>query len=93
MTDEVRQRCLEPFFSTKGQQGTGLGLALVQATVARHHGTLALESELGQGTTFIMTLPRPRQARRARSPSASGSSARAGCGSSSWKTIPWCGRR
>src|SRR5580765_344443 len=52
MTDEVRQRCLDPFFSTKGQQGTGLGLALVQATVARHHGTLVLESELGKGTSF-----------------------------------------
>jgi len=57
MTDEVRQRCLDPFFSTKGQQGTGLGLALVQATVARHHGTLVLESELGKGTSFIMRFP------------------------------------
>ncbi len=57
MTEEVRRRCLEPFYSTKGQQGTGLGLALVQATVARHHGTLTLESEVGQGTAFIMTFP------------------------------------
>ena len=57
MTDEVRQRCLDPFFSTKGQQGTGLGLALVQATVARHHGRLTLESELGKGTSFIMRFP------------------------------------
>ncbi|MFI5393849.1 MAG: ATP-binding protein, partial [Myxococcota bacterium] len=57
MTEEVRRRCLEPFYSTKGQQGTGLGLALVQATVDRHHGTLTLESEPGRGTAFIMTFP------------------------------------
>jgi PAS domain S-box-containing protein len=57
MTEEVRRRCLDPFYSTKGQQGTGLGLALVQATVARHHGTLTLESEPGQGTAFILKFP------------------------------------
>jgi PAS domain S-box-containing protein len=57
MTDEVRQRCLDPFFSTKGQQGTGLGLALVQGIVQRHAGELTIESTLGHGTTVIVRLP------------------------------------
>ena len=57
MSEEVRRRCAEPFFTTKGQQGTGLGLSLVQATIERHHGTLAVESEPGRGTTFVIRLP------------------------------------
>src|SRR5439155_1371324 len=57
MSEEVRQRCLEPFFSTKGQHGTGLGLSLVHATVERHGGTLTVESEPGRGATFIALLP------------------------------------
>ncbi len=58
MTEEVRQRCLEPFFSTKGQRGTGLGLAMVFGIVQRHCGGLEIESALGKGTTFVLTLPR-----------------------------------
>ncbi|MFQ5840687.1 MAG: GAF domain-containing protein, partial [Candidatus Methylomirabilales bacterium] len=57
MTDEVLQRCLEPFFSTKPERGTGLGLAMVYGIIQRHQGTLAIESEPGQGTTFILRLP------------------------------------
>jgi len=57
MSDEVRQRCLEPFFSTKGQHGTGLGLSLVHATVERHGGTLTVESEPGWGSMFSVRLP------------------------------------
>ena len=57
MTDEVRQRCLEPFFSTKGERGTGLGLAMVYGIIQRHHGTLLIESEPGQGTSIIIRLP------------------------------------
>ena len=56
MSEEVRRRCLEPFFSTKDQQGTGLGLALVNTTVQRHGGTLTVESEPGEGTTFSCLL-------------------------------------
>ena len=57
MSDDVRQRCLEPFFSTKGQHGTGLGLSMVHATVEQHCGTLEIESQPGRGTTFIVRLP------------------------------------
>jgi len=57
MTEEVRQRCLEPFFTTKGTGGSGLGLAMVQGIVQRHNGTVEIESKLGHGTTVIIRLP------------------------------------
>ena len=57
MTESVRQRCLEPFFSTKGERGTGLGLSMVYGIVERHRGKLEIESAAGQGTTFIIRLP------------------------------------
>jgi CheY-like chemotaxis protein/anti-sigma regulatory factor (Ser/Thr protein kinase) len=57
MTESVRQRCLEPFFSTKGERGTGLGLSMVYGIVERHRGKLEIESAAGQGTTFIIHLP------------------------------------
>ena len=52
MTEEVRSRCLEPFFTTKGEHGTGLGLAMVFGVIQRHSGTIELESAPGVGTTF-----------------------------------------
>jgi signal transduction histidine kinase len=57
MTESVRQRCLEPFFSTKGERGTGLGLSMVYGIIERHRGKLEIESAAGQGTTFIIRLP------------------------------------
>lgn len=57
MTEEIRQRCLEPFFSTKGERGTGLGLSMVFGIVQRHGGKVDICSALGTGTTFIVTLP------------------------------------
>ena len=57
MSESVRQRCLEPFFSTKGELGTGLGLSMVYGIVERHRGKLEIESAAGQGTTFIIRLP------------------------------------
>jgi CheY-like chemotaxis protein len=57
MTEEVRQRCLEPFFSTKNDKGTGLGLAMVYGIIQRHNGVLELDSVLGRGTTFVIRLP------------------------------------
>jgi signal transduction histidine kinase/CheY-like chemotaxis protein len=57
MSESVRQRCLEPFFSTKGELGTGLGLSMVYGIVERHRGKLEIQSTAGQGTTFIIRLP------------------------------------
>ena len=57
MDEETRRRCLEPFFTTKGQKGTGLGLAMVYGTMQRHGGRIDLQSTPGQGTTFIFYLP------------------------------------
>ncbi|MGD0060823.1 MAG: PAS domain S-box protein [Verrucomicrobiia bacterium] len=57
MTEEVRQRCLEPFFTTKGNQGTGLGLSMVYGILQRHMGSVEIETTLGKGTTFRLSLP------------------------------------
>jgi signal transduction histidine kinase/CheY-like chemotaxis protein len=57
MTPEVRQRCLDPFFTTKGSGGTGMGLAIVQGVSLRHRGRLDVESIPGEGTTICITLP------------------------------------
>jgi len=52
MDEQTRRRCLEPFFTTKGERGTGLGLAMVYGTVQRHSADLEIDSAVGQGTTF-----------------------------------------
>ncbi|MHB2016880.1 MAG: sensor histidine kinase [Candidatus Xenobia bacterium] len=62
MTEETRARCLEPFYTTKGSQGTGLGLAMVYGMVQRHHGLIELDSEWGRGTTIRLRLPLTREA-------------------------------
>jgi signal transduction histidine kinase/FixJ family two-component response regulator len=57
MDEETRKRCLEPFFSTKGKRGTGLGLAMVYGVIKRHEGTIDIQTEPGKGTTFRLSLP------------------------------------
>ena len=57
MSDSERERCLEPFFTTKGEGGTGLGLAVVYGIIQRHGGTIEIASEKGVGTTFAIHLP------------------------------------
>jgi PAS domain S-box-containing protein len=51
MDEQARAHCLEPFFTTKGERGTGLGLAMVYGMVQRHRGEIEIESAPGQGTT------------------------------------------
>jgi signal transduction histidine kinase/ActR/RegA family two-component response regulator len=52
MDEETRRSCMEPFFSTKGERGTGLGLAMVYGTIRRHNAEIEIESVLGSGTTI-----------------------------------------
>lgn len=57
MNEETRTRCLEPFFSTKGKRGTGLGLAMVYGVMERHEGRIEIASEPDKGTTFRLFFP------------------------------------
>jgi CheY-like chemotaxis protein len=55
MDEETRRRCLEPFFTTKGDRGTGLGLAMVYGMAKRHSAGLDIDSVIGRGTTVRLT--------------------------------------
>jgi signal transduction histidine kinase/ActR/RegA family two-component response regulator len=55
MDDITRRRCLEPFFTTKGERGTGLGLAMVYGMVQRHSADIDIESVVGRGTTVVLS--------------------------------------
>jgi signal transduction histidine kinase/CheY-like chemotaxis protein len=57
MPEEVRQRALDPFFTTKGPKSTGLGLSVTYGIVQRHNGKLEIDSAPGRGTTVHVTLP------------------------------------
>ncbi len=54
---KIKQKIFDPFFTTKGERGTGLGLSLVYKIITTHNGTIKVNSETGQGTEFIITLP------------------------------------
>lgn len=55
---EIQSRIFDPFFTTKPiGAGTGLGLSLSYGIVQKHHGNIAIESELNRGTCFRITLP------------------------------------
>jgi len=68
MTEEVRVRCLEPFFSTKSTEGMGLGLGSVYGIVRRQEGEIDIQSELGRGTSVVISLPLERKGRPPEAP-------------------------
>jgi CheY-like chemotaxis protein len=57
MPEAVRARIFEPFFSTKGPKGSGLGLAVAYSIITRRGGQISVESRPGEGTTFTLNLP------------------------------------
>jgi signal transduction histidine kinase/ActR/RegA family two-component response regulator len=57
MDDDTRRRCLEPFYTTKGERGTGLGLAMVYGMIQRHSAEIEIESTVGLGTTVRLRFP------------------------------------
>ena len=57
MDEATRRRCLEPFFTTKGERGTGLGLAMVYGVAQRHNAEIDIDSAPGQGTTARLGFP------------------------------------
>ena len=58
MGPEVKQRLFDPFFTTKGKAGTGMGLAVSFGIIRRHEGSIEVDSEVGRGTTFKISLPK-----------------------------------
>jgi PAS domain S-box-containing protein len=70
MDEETRRRCLEPFFTTKGERGTGLGLAMVFGIASRHDGEIEIDSSLGTGTTVRLIFPETAVAKTPQAPQA-----------------------
>jgi PAS domain S-box-containing protein len=61
MDQETKEKAFSLFFSSKGAEGTGLGLFIAHKIINSHHGTIEIESKLGEGSRFIVKLPRERQ--------------------------------
>jgi signal transduction histidine kinase/CHASE3 domain sensor protein/CheY-like chemotaxis protein len=59
MDEDTRRRCLEPFFTTKGERGTGLGLAMVYGMTQRHSADIDIDSQIGAGTTMRISFAIP----------------------------------
>jgi len=57
MSNETQEKIFRPLFTTKGERGTGLGLATCYAIVRRHNGDIQVRSKQGEGTTFTVSLP------------------------------------
>jgi signal transduction histidine kinase len=57
ISDEDKEKLFQVFFSTKGSKGTGLGLPVTHKIITEHAGQIAVDSGVGEGTTFTITLP------------------------------------
>jgi len=68
MPPEVLEHAMEPFFSTKGAGGNGVGLASVRETIERSGGTISVQSRVGEGTAFTLRLPQVRTRDRIEEP-------------------------
>jgi two-component system NtrC family sensor kinase len=58
--EENFSKIFEPFYSTKGRKGTGLGLAVVWGIIDQHSGLILVDSKVGKGTVFTLRLPVPK---------------------------------
>src|SRR5262249_20739458 len=76
MDEGTRRRCLKPFYTTKGERGTGLGLAMVYGMAQRHRAEIEIESEPGKGTMIRLMFPVPAAAAPAIAHRAASQSAR-----------------
>jgi signal transduction histidine kinase len=54
---EIQQSIFEPFVTTKGEKGTGLGLWIVKGIMSNHAGKISVRSRVGKGTLFKLALP------------------------------------
>jgi Histidine kinase-, DNA gyrase B-, and HSP90-like ATPase len=61
MSETEQSHLLQPFYSTKGDLGNGLGLYIAKEIAERHHGRFLIEAKLGAGTTVRLRLPAPSQ--------------------------------
>ncbi len=57
MTEDVRKKVFDPFFTTRRPNGTGLGMSIAHSIISRHNGSIEVYSEIGRGCTFTIQLP------------------------------------
>jgi signal transduction histidine kinase len=57
MSDQTKDKVFDPYFTTKGPSGVGLGLSMAYGIITRHGGDISVESSLGKGTTFYIRFP------------------------------------
>ncbi len=57
ISEDIKRKIFDPFFTTRSPQGTGLGMSIVYSIIKRHNGKIEVESEIGKGTTFNISIP------------------------------------